>query len=128
MLELKPKISLRLGHWQLIASAILRNFDVDKKGLYEERFLSLTALYRTNHRVSHRLLYLDDLTNRDTERWLGVELDREVERTLEYTFTYEIFEQWAVLAGLKTEYDYKSDVNDDDITNREVYLKIEKRF
>ena len=128
MRELKPRVALRLGRLQLIASATLRNFNVDKKGLYKERFLSLTALYRINHRVSHRLLYLDDLTNRDTERWLGVELEREVERTLEYTLTYETYQQWAVLAGFKIEYDYKSDVDDDDVTNREIYIKIEKRF
>jgi len=128
MLELKPIIAIRLGRLQLIASTTFRNFDADKERLYEERFLSLTALYRINHRVSHRLLYLGDLTNRDTEHWLGVELDREIERTLEYTLMYESNEQWAVLAGLKTEYDYESDVDDGDITHREIYLKIEKRF
>jgi hypothetical protein len=128
LVELKPKIALDLGHFRLIASATLRDFDVKNERLYKERFLSLTALYRKDKKISHRLIFLDDLTNRDTQRWLGDELNREIARTLEYTFTYEIQEQWSVLAGIKAEYDHESDVNNGDITNREVYLKFEKRL
>jgi len=126
LLELKPSVTLGVGHVQLIVSAVLRDFDVDNERLYKERFLSLTALYRKDHRTSHRLLYLDDFTNRDTQRWLGDELEKEVERTIEYTFVYKLRQQWSVLAGFKLEYDFKSDVNNGDTTNRQIYLKIEK--
>lgn len=128
MLELKPKIAFRMDHLQLMASATLRNYDVDNERLYEERFLSLTAMYRTDDQISHRLLFLGDLTERDTQRWLGVELDEEIERTFEYTFIFKSKQKWSMLAGFKFEYDYKSDINDGDITNREVYFKIETQL
>jgi hypothetical protein len=128
MKELKPRVSFRRGHLQLMGSVTMRKFRTDDEDLYEEKFLSLTALYRRDHQVSHRLIYLDDLTTRDTQRWLGSEMEREVERTLEYTFVYKLQRKWSMLAGFKAESDFKSDVNDEDITNREVYLKIEKRL
>jgi len=128
MLELKPKITGRYDRITIIASLTYRDFDVDNARLYNEKFWSLTAVYKKSHQVSHRFLYLDDLTTRDTARWLGTELDKEIERTLEYTYIYKTKKDWSVLAGVKFEYDFTSDINDGSLTRREIYTKVEKRF
>ena len=128
MVELKPKLSLRLGRLQLITSLTNRQFDVDGQRLYRERFVSLTVAYRASDKIGHRLLYLDELTNRDTDRWLGDELRREVDREFEYTFRYDVTGPWSVLAGFKSGFAYRSDVDAGDTTNREFYAKIERRF
>ncbi len=126
--EFKPRIIYRLDKFEFTLSNTYRLFEVDGSTLYRERFGSFTLLYRRSEQVSHRLLYLDDLTERDIDSWLGPELEKEIERTFEYTFIYNPDKKWQILAGIKAEYDFKSDVNDDDITNREVYAKIERKF
>jgi len=128
MEELKPKLTYRIDNWQFLLQATIRNFDFEGSYLYDERFYSFTTAYRANHQVSHRLLYLEDLTRRDTERWLGHALDKEVERTFEYSFIYKPNKKLSILSGIKVEYDYESDIGDGDITRREIYAKIERRF
>lgn len=128
MVELKPKLTFQLAHFQMISSVTFRDFETDDQRLYKERLLSITMNYRSDHESSHRLIYLDDLTKRDISRWLGTELAREEEKTLEYTFTYKLKRDWSLLTGVKFEYDYKSDIDDGDITNRELYTKFEKQF
>ena len=82
-------------------------------------------MYRQSNKASHRFIYLDDLTRQDTERWLGSALDKEVEREFEYAFIYKPSKKVSLLTGVKAEYDYESDIGDGDVTNREVYFKIE---
>ncbi len=128
MEEFKPRIVYRLDKLEFTLSNTYRQFEVDGSTLYRERFNSFTLAYRRSEQVSHRLLYLDDHSERDIDSWLGPELEKERERTFEYTFIYNPDKKWHILAGIKAEYKFKSDVNDDDITNREVYAKFEKRF
>ena len=128
MEELKPKISFRLDNWQFILQTTYRDFGLDGSRLYKENFASFTTLFRKNSQISHRLLYLDDLTRRDLTRWLGTELDKEIEKTFEYTLIYKPTKKISVLAGIKAEYNFESDVNDGGLTNRELYTKVEMRF
>jgi hypothetical protein len=128
MLEIKPKLTFRYGPVEFIPSAIFRDYEVDDERLYLERFLSFSVNYRNSRTLSHRLLYLDDLTERDVERWRGDETAKEVERTYEYTLTYQPAKSWKILTGFKLEYDYNSDIDDGDITNQQIYFKIEKNF
>ena len=128
MLEIKPKLTFRYGPVELTASGTFRDYELDNERLYKERFLSLTLLYRNSRNLSHRLLYLDELTERDIARWTGDELAKEVERTFEYTLTYHPAKSWKILSGVKFEYDYESDIDDDDITKRQFYCRIEKVF
>jgi hypothetical protein len=95
------------------------------RNFISERFASFTSVYRQSNKASHRFIYLDDLTRQDTERWLGSALDKEVEREFEYAFVYRPGKKVSLLKGVKAEYDYKSDINDGDVTNREAYFKIE---
>lgn len=128
MVELEPKITFRYGPLELSAGGTFRQFDLDGKQLYSEQFLTFSALYRSNTKISHRFLYLDDLTKRDTERWIEEELAREEEKTFEYTFTYQPTETWKFLTGVKLGYEYESDIDDGDITEQQFYCKIEKTF
>ncbi|MGV6826792.1 MAG: hypothetical protein ACWA5Q_07430 [bacterium] len=45
------------------------------------------------------VLFLDDLTERDIERWLGEVLAREEEQTFEYNFIWKPIKPWRLLAG-----------------------------
>lgn len=128
MVELEPKITFRYGPLELTAGGTFRDYELDGERLYSEQFLSFTALYRGSKKISHRLLYLDDLTKRDTERWIEEELSEEQERTLEYTLTYQPAQTWKILTGVKLGYEYESDIDDGDITERQFYCKIEKKF
>lgn len=128
MKELKPKVSFRMENWQFILQTTYRDFEVNNSRLYKENFVSFTTQYRKNSQVSHRLLYLNDLTKRDTDRWLSPELAKEVNETFEYTFIYKPTKKLKILAGYKAEYDFESDINDGGLTNREFYTKIEQRF
>ncbi len=74
--------------------------------------------------MTHRLLFLDDLTERDLNQWRGDVLAKEIDRTLEYTLLYKPDKDWSVLAGVKLGQEYDSDVNETDLTSREIYLKI----
>lgn len=128
LLELKPKLTYRYDRVELTAGGTFRNFKLDDERLYKEQFLTLSTLYRPNRKMSHRLLYLDNLTERDTERWRGTELSKEYDKTVEYTFTLLPKETWKILAGLKFEYSYESDIDESDLTERQIYCKIEKTF
>jgi hypothetical protein len=129
MLEFKPKLTYRYGPLEFIAAGTFRDFKLDGEPLYKEQFLSFTALYRSSKQFSHRLLYLDDLTQRDIERWLDKdEPAEEFERTFEYTFTYQPAETWEFLFGVKAEYEYESNIDDGDWTAQQVYCKVEKTF
>lgn len=125
MREIKPKIRFQVKKWHFLLQNTYREFDVGGSRLYKERFSSFTTTYRKNAQVWHRLLYLDDLTRQDTTRWLGDSLEKEVERTFEYTFIYKPTKKFSLLAGVKAEYEFKSDINKGDETNREVYMKLE---
>lgn len=125
MIEIKPQVTYQLDSWEFVYQTTFRDFDVDGSRLYSERFASLTIVYRQSNKASHRFFYLDDLIRQDTERWLGSALDKKVEREFEYSFIYRSNKNVSVLTGVKAEYDYKSDIDDGDVTKREVYLKIE---
>jgi len=125
MTEIKPKIAYQLDDWRFVLQTTFRDFDVDGSNLYSERFASFTSVYRQSNKASHRFIYLDDLTRQDTDRWLGSALDKEVEREFEYAFIYKPRKKVSLLTGVKAEYDYESDISDGDVTNREVYFKIE---
>jgi hypothetical protein len=128
MLEIIPKLTYRYGPLEFTAADTFRDYKLDGRSLYEEQFLSFTALFRNSKRFSHRLLYLDDLTKRDTERWVEDELSKEYDRTIEYTLTYQPAKSWNVLFGVKFEYEYESTIDEGDFNDREVYCKIEKTF
>lgn len=53
---------------------------------------------------------------------------KEYDRTVEYTVTYTPKESWKILAGVKLEYTYESDIDEGDFTDREIYCKIEKNI
>ena len=128
MVELEPKLTFRYGSLELITAGTFRNYELDDESLYTEQFLSFTALYRGSRKFSHRLLYLDDLTKRDTERWIEEENAREYDKTFEYTLTYEPSISWKILFGAKVVYEYESSIEDGDYTERQIYCKIEKKF
>jgi len=129
MLEFQPKLTYRLGPLELTAAGTFREFQYEDKQLYREQFLSFTALYRGSQDISHRLLYLDNLTKRNMEIWLGDdELPKEYDRTFEYTLTYKPTRLWKILAGLKLDYEYESDIDDGDITERQIYCKFERQI
>ena len=128
MVELEPAITFRFGPLELSAGGTFRDFELDDKQLYSEQFLTFSALYRGSKKISHRLLYQDDLTRRDTERWIEEDLAREEEKTFEYTFTYQPTETWKFLTGVKLGYEYESDIADGDITEQQFYCKVEKTF
>lgn len=128
MVEIKPKLTYRYGAIELTAAGVFRDYQYEGKRLYLEQFLSLTALYRKNRQLSHRLLYLDNLTKRDTERWKGNEIPKEYDKTIEYTLTYNPSEKWKILTGVKLEYTYESDIDEGDVTDRQIYCKIERKI
>ena len=128
MKEIKPKLTYRIDNWQFLLQTTFRNFDVDGSKLYSERFFSFTTTYRANQQLSHRLLYLEDLTLKDSSRWLGFARPQEIERTFEYSLIYKPNKKLSILSGIKAEYNFESDINDGDVTNRQVYTKIERKF
>jgi len=128
MTEIEPIITYRFGPVELKASGTFRDYEYEDKSLYKERFLSFIVLYRRSQRISHRFLYLDNLTERDVDRWRGDELSKEIERNFEYTLTYSPNDKWRILAGIKLEYEFESDTDEGDITNRQFYCKIEKKI
>ena len=126
MRELKPKINIIRDRLEFMLSGTFRNFDVTGGELYKEQFLSLTLLFRQNEKLTHRFLYLDDLTERNLDLWVADEDRREKERTLEYTLLYKPTKDWKILTGVKFGDEYDSDLDETELTNREYYLKIEK--
>ena len=83
-------------------------------------------MYRQNEKLTHRFLYLDDLTERNLDLWVADEDRREKERTLEYTLLYKPTKDWKILTGVKFGDEYDADLDKTDLTNREYYLKVEK--
>ena len=125
MIELKPKFTFRWGAVEYQAAATLRDFEMDNERLYKEQFLSLRMQYKRRHDITHRLLYLDDLTESDVDRWLGDTDAEEVERELEYTLIYKPNKRWRILTGVKLFYEKDPDSGVGDLTERELYLKVE---
>lgn len=128
MREIKPKLHYTAGRLDLIADLTLRDFSTDGDRLYKEQFFSLTALYHDPRGLTHRLLWLNDVTERDIDRWRGAELARETSRTLEYTQIYSPHPAWQLMWGLRLVKDYESDINKQDLTAREVYFKVQREF
>ncbi|MEN8190449.1 MAG: carbohydrate binding family 9 domain-containing protein [Thermodesulfobacteriota bacterium] len=126
MVELKPRLIYRVGPLELTAGGEFRDYLLDDETLYTEQFLSFSVLFKNSQRFSHRFLYLDNLTKRDSGRWISDELERELERVFEYTLICEPVESWKVLFGFKGGYDHESDIDEGDFTDRELYFKIEK--
>jgi len=126
--EIKPKLHYTAGRLDLIADLTLRDFSTDGDRLYKEQFFSLTALYHDPRGLTHRLLWLNDVTERDIDRWRGAELARETSRTLEYTQIYSPHPAWQLMWGLRLVKDYESDINKQDLTAREVYFKVQREF
>jgi hypothetical protein len=128
MVELEPAITFRYGPFEFTVGGTFRDYEYDGSMLWTEQFLSFTTLYRSSKKFSHRLLYLDNVTKRDAERWIDDELPREEDWTFEYTFTYQPKESLRFLTGIKLEHEYESDIDDGDITGQQFYCKIEKSF
>jgi len=128
MVELEPAITFRYGPVEFTAGGTFRDYEYDGSMLWTEEFLSFTALYRSSKKFSHRLLYLDNVTKRDVERWIDDELPREEDWTFEYTFTYQPKESLRFITGIKREHEYESDIDDGDITGQQFFCKIEKSF
>ena len=130
MTELKPKIKYQLGAFEFSAAGVFREFQVDNDRLYKEKFLTYTLLYRKNKKISHRLLVLDDLTSQNISRpeWLDKSKDeRESEESIEYTLTYESDNAWKLLVGFKLVYEQENN-SVEDLTDREIYIKLERLF
>ena len=128
MREIKPKLHYTTGALDLMADFTLRHFDTHGERLYKEQFFSLTALYHGPNGLTHRLLWLNDLTKRDTDRWRGDELDRETSQTLEYTQIFSPRPEWQLMWGLRLVTDYESDIDKRDLTEREIYFKVQREF
>ncbi len=128
--EYKPRLTYRNDGLDLDVRYTHRHFDTDEGQLYEENFYTLGLTYRQNKRSSHRLLWLHDLTERNLDIWTGFDKDpHERDVVLEYTYTFEPSPAWRVLGGFK--YGMTNDDNNEDklySDNREVYLKVERRF
>ena len=128
MREFVPKLEYTAGPVNLMTSLTWRHFRTDGERLYKEQFFSFTAMLYPSSRVTHRLLWLDDLTRRDIARWRGDELARETAQTVEYTLIYRPDSRWSILGGVKLVEEYASDLDEESLTGREVYLKIERKF
>jgi hypothetical protein len=79
-------------------------------------------------KLTHRILWLDDLTRRDINRWRSDDLAKEIDQTFEYTLIFEPAPDWSLLAGLKFEEYYESDLDQKGLVAREFYLKAERHF
>ncbi len=128
MREIKPKLHYTTGALDLMADFTLRHFDTHGERLYKEQFFSLTALYHAPNGLTHRLLWLNDLTKRDNDRWRGDELARETSQTLEYTQIFSPRPEWQLMWGLRLVKDYESDIDKRDLTEREIYFKVQREF
>jgi len=128
MREIKPKLHYTSGSLDLLADYTLRHFNTDGDRLYKEQFFSLTALYHAPGGLTHRLLWLNDITERDIDRWRGDELARETSRTLEYTQIFSPHPAWQLMWGLRLVKDYESAINQKDLTAREIYFKVQRKF
>ncbi len=129
IIEFRPRLRYRLDNFQFDLKATLRDFEVDNERLFRETFYTFSMTYRRNKNASHRLLYLHDRTRRDLDLWSGFdETAFEEEITLEYTYTYTPNRLWRILAGVKLAIEDNSDDQDKDLTDREVYIKVERSF
>lgn len=130
MAELKPKIKYRLGNLEYTLEAVVRDFEVDNQQLYREEFLTFGMLYRKNKKISHRLLLLGDKTLQTINHaaWLDKSDDeRQVTKSLEYTWTYQKSKYLKWLVGFKLEREQENN-SEEALTNREIYIKFQKRF
>ena len=129
MREFKPRFRYRFDdHIEVDAKLTWRKFDVSAGELYTEKFYTLSASYRKNKKISHRLLWLYDVTERNLENWVVDEDKKERESSFEYTFIYMPNNYWKLLAGVKFLNEWDDDINEDGLTNREFYLKIERQI
>jgi len=128
MREFIPKLEYTAGPINLMTSLSWRHFLTESEPLYKERFFSFTAMLHQSSRITHRLFWLDDLTQRDVDRWRGDEIAEETAQSVEYTLIYRPNDNWTVLCGVKLEEDYASDQNKESLTAREGYIKIQRQF
>ena len=126
--EISPVLNYRVGSFEFGLETIFREVKLDGTRLYKERWYTLKTFWRPNEKMSHRLLYLDDLAEQDIDRLPDKNVEVEVDRTLEYTFTYRPNETWSLLTGAKGDFDDRSDKMLADWVGRQVYLKLEYRF
>ena len=128
MAEFKPRFRFRHKNFEYRIEATLRNFDVSSGELYQEQFYTLGVTYRKNKIISHRLLLLHDITKRNLDLWVIEEPAEEEESSFEYTLIYTPDNVWSVLSGIKYGSEGDSDVDDRTLTDREVFVKIERKF
>lgn len=128
MRELKPRLQYSTDRLDLMAELTQRHFETDGEQLYKESFASLTALYHADNGITHRLLWLRDLTKRDTDRWRGDELGRETSQTLEYTQIFSPYRHWQLMWGVRLVSDYESDIDERGLTERELYFKVQREI
>jgi hypothetical protein len=126
--EISPKLNYRIGNVEIGLETIFREVELDGSLLYEEQWYTVKGFWRPNERMNHRLLYLDDLALHDVDRLPEKSNVKEVDRTVEYTFTYKPSRWWSILTGVKGQYDYRSEKDDSDWVNREFYFKVERHF
>ena len=124
MLELKPRFRYLLSdRLSFDLSHIYRDYELDGSRLYRENFFTFKVLYRPWNRHIFRLLYLDDRTDRDISRFLGEELPREDESTLEFTYLYRRDRGLSILAGANVQWESDSETSEF-TSEREVYVKL----
>lgn len=128
MKEYKPRLRFRLDNFEFRLEAVLRDFHVPGGELYEERFYTLGATYRRSKRFSHRLLFIHDETKRNLDLWRGPAPDKEVDLSFEYSFVFTPDNYWKILAGVKLGEENDEPLAGRGLTNREVFLKIERKF
>ena len=124
MLELKPRLRYLLSDRVSVdMSQTYRDYDLEGSRLYRENFFTFKVLYQPWDRHVFRLLYLNDRTDRDVDRFLGDEVSREDESTLEFTYLYRRDRGLSILAGANIQ--RQSDTNTEEFTSeREVYIKL----
>jgi hypothetical protein len=126
--EYKPKLRWQSSRLEVMASATIRDYEVDNGKLYDEQFLTLRVNYRPNNIAMHRLLLLENTTDRNLVNWLVDEVDFERERIVEYTYIREISKGWSFLAGAQFLLESSDSTHSVDLAEREVYVRVSKQL
>jgi len=128
--EFKPRFRYRFDNFHFDLKGTYRTFDVTGGELYEEQFYTLGVTYRKNKNISHRMLFLHDITKRNLDLWTANEPKEEIESSFEYTMIYTPDNFWKVLAGVKLLEEKDTDKHPSirDLTEREFFVKVERKF
>jgi len=127
MKECKPRIRVLTDQLKFELAHVYRDYDMDDSTLYTENFFTLQLAYHPKKNHTFRVLFLNDKTTRDAERFLGNDPPLETEKTVELTYLYRTRPGLSILAGgkLKTESEGNSEgeITDEFTSGRQVYIK-----